>query len=96
VKKDNNEITKEVDFYENCAKNEVKNNNFKGAIEHYNKIIDFIGENEYLKTMFEGRVLERYTRTNIAMCEFLDSNFTAGIEQCEKIMEIEPASAEIW
>ena len=32
----------------------------------------------------------------MAMCEFLDSNFTAGIEQCEKIMEIEPAVAEIW
>ena len=28
VKKDNNAITKEVDHYERCAKNEVKNNNF--------------------------------------------------------------------
>ena len=72
----------------------VKNSKFNEACEKYFQAINIVRLNEELKYTKEAKQLEIACRANIAHCKLQLNEYQIVIDQCEKVLEMDPSNAK--
>ena len=83
------ELAKET---KDLAAKDYSAKNYDKACEKYFQIINIVRTNDSLKASASGKELNSQARLNIALCKLTTKEYDVAIDQCERVLDVEPAN----